>query len=265
LQAIKPRIGLYGFTGCAGDLLTIIHSEDELFDFFGAAQISSFLMAQSNNLEGPLDIGLIEGSITTEEQAEDLTALRNQCPVLVAIGTCACYGGIQAMRVLDRDWADRYQAVYGQRARGPAVTLTRPFESRPVDAIVKVDYYLPGCPIDRNQFFHLYSKLIRGYPYTDFKFPVCVECKWHENECLLLKGELCLGPITAQGCGAICPSLNLPCIGCFGPADEANLTSEFNLLKEKGFSIDDVRRRLLTFGGPAMAKRFEELLKPQDA
>ncbi|GAJ21487.1 unnamed protein product, partial [marine sediment metagenome] len=80
------------------------------------------------------------------------------------------------------------------------------------------------------------------------------ECKINENTCLLVeKGELCLGPITVAGCNARCPNSGIPCSGCRGPVEEANIASEVEILKERGFTLPDIYNQLRTFAGPAEA------------
>ncbi|HDM89629.1 MAG TPA: hypothetical protein ENG67_00280, partial [candidate division WOR-3 bacterium] len=87
-MADKPKAGFYGFTGCAGCLLTILNCEDELLDIFNAADVKSFLMANRANFEDePLDVAFVEGSITTEEQLEKLKKIREKSKIVVAIGT----------------------------------------------------------------------------------------------------------------------------------------------------------------------------------
>ena len=149
----KLKIGIYGFTGCAGDQLTILHSEDELLNFFSAVSVTSFLMAQRNNKEENLDIALIEGSITTQEQREKLEEIASRTQTIVAIGICACYGGIQSMKLGLGSWQKRFKNIYKQNQ----VLLTSAFESQPIDSFIKVDFYIPGCPIDKHQFLKAFS------------------------------------------------------------------------------------------------------------
>jgi sulfhydrogenase subunit delta len=269
----KPRAGFYNFSGCSGCLLTILNCEDNILDVFGAAQVVSFLMANRGNVDeawhGPqprnrrqppaieLDVAFIDGSVTTREQQEFLTELRQRSRLIVALGVCACYGGVQAMENGRGGYGRRYRRVYGEAA--PAVV--EPFESQPLDASVKVDYYIPGCPIDGRVFLHAYARIVRGLPPELPRVPVCTECKWRENECLLLKGELCLGPVTAAGCMARCPTSSTGCIGCFGPADERNLGSEFDLLRSKRFPAETIERRLRIFGGARFAETFRKLAR----
>ena len=266
---MKPKAGFYNFSGCSGCLLTILNCEDNLLDVFGAAHGVSFLMANRGNVdetwhsgrkpgsEANLDVAFIDGSVTTREQEQFLREIRERSKLLVALGVCACYGGVQAMESGKGTFPRRYRNVYG--ANPP--TVVEPFESKPLDAFVKVDYCIPGCPIDGKQFLHAYARIVRGLPPELPKVPVCTECKWHENECLLLKGELCLGPVTAAGCSARCPLHNTGCIGCFGPADERNLTSEVDLLRSKKFNLETVERKLRLFGGARFHEAFKKLVR----
>ncbi len=256
-QNAKPKAGFYSFSGCEGDLLTIVHCEDELLDIFSAVDIRSFRLASSDvHNDEPLDVAFVEGSITTEHHVELIKGIRERSSLLVALGACASFGGPQSARLGYNDWDERFKKVYGDAVP----TVAKAFESQPVDHYVKVDYYIPGCPMDKYQFFAALTSILKGMPVELTSFPVCAECKWNENECLLNKGQLCLGPVTAGGCDSRCPSHGLPCIGCWGPTSEANVASEINLLKEKNFSEAEIINKLRLFGGSAMIKRFGDLL-----
>ena len=252
----KMNVGLYGLTGCNGDQLTVIHTEDRLLDFFQSVHIRSFSLAKSDNEETELDIALVEGSVSNQEQAEHVKDIRSRSKMLVAIGNCACFGGIQAMELGTMGWDQRFKKVYGEGF----LKLRTPIESKPIDVFIPVDFYLPGCPIDSRQFFYCFTHFIRGNTPVLPDYPVCAECRWRENDCLLLKGILCVGPLTASGCGAACPSHGLPCLGCWGPVNEANVASEFDLLREKGFSDDEIKRRFRMHTGSGMMKPLKKIL-----
>jgi sulfhydrogenase subunit delta len=255
----SPKIGVYGFTGCAGDQLMILNCEDQLVDLFGATEIRSFVMAKSDNHEGELDVAFIEGSISTEEQLKKLKEIRERSKVMIAIGTCACHGGPQAMKLGEGNFEERYKKVYGNAK----ITLSKAFEAQPIDAFVKVDLYIPGCPIDKSEFLGAVSKLVAGrHPYL-LKAPVCLECRWKENPCMLYAGRFCAGPLTKSGCGAVCPSHNLPCVGCWGPTDDLNVSSEYELLKEKGYDPDEIIKKIKKFGGARVAQLVKDLEKKE--
>lgn len=253
----KLKVGIYSFTGCAGDQLIILHSEDELLNFFSSVEIVSFLMFQRENREEELDIALIEGSITTSQQKEKLKKIALKSKIRVAIGTCACFGGIQSMNLGLKEYEERFKKVYGDKK----IDVIEPFDSLPIDSFIRVDYYVPGCPIDKEQFFRTFSRIINYTPPEKFIFPVCTECKWKENDCLLNKNLLCLGPITSAGCGAVCPSYDLPCIGCWGLYEDANLYAQFKLLLDKGFKKEDIIKKMRNFGGKKLLDNLKELNK----
>jgi sulfhydrogenase subunit delta len=257
MKKTNLKVGIYEFTGCAGDALTVIHSEDELLDFLTVVNVSSFLMAKSDNVEEKLDVAVLEGSISTEEQARHVREIAARSNTVVAIGICAAFGGIQAMKTGQGGWQERFRKVYGKSE--DEVGNSKPMEAKPVSDFVKVDYIVPGCPIDKNQFLKIFTRLINGAAPEQLSIPVCVECKWNANECLLLKDVACMGPITASGCGAACPSYNLPCVGCWGLYDEANITAQYHLLLEKGFKSDDVKARIRNYGGSKAAELLKQV------
>jgi sulfhydrogenase subunit delta len=257
-MADKVKIGIYGLTGCGGDQLTILNCEDELLDLVEAADVVSFLMAKSDNREEQLDVAFVEGSVSTRDDQKLLEEVRGRCKLLIALGNCACFGGPQAMKAGDGRWKERMNKVYGENWPSPSEAL----EAQPLSAVVKVDFLIPGCPIAKRQFLRTLGRLLRGGVPQLPVVPVCVECKFRENECLLLKGIPCLGPVTAAGCGAVCPTYQVPCVGCFGPVDEANIASEYLLLYEKGYDKDEVIRRMRMYGGVAAEALTSGLPEP---
>jgi sulfhydrogenase subunit delta len=253
----KLKIGIYELTGCAGDALLILDCEEELINIFKAADIEAFLMAKSDNRNGELDVALVEGSVSTEKEKEELLDIRKRSKIVVAIGNCACVGGIQAAFLEKKEWEKNLKKVYGNID----FSHTKAIQSKPIDAYIRVDHYLPGCPIGQEQFLSTFARMLGGNPPQLYRFPVCVECKWHENDCLLNKDIPCLGPLTLGGCGSICPNHNIPCFGCWGPTEEANLTSEYHLLLEKGFDREMIKKRMANYSGTRIADFFAQFRK----
>jgi sulfhydrogenase subunit delta len=249
----KLKIGIYELTGCAGDALLIVDCEMELLDIFNAVDIQSFLMAKSDNIDGELDIALVEGSVSTEREIEELKDIRKRSSIVVAFGLCATVGGIQA-RFDEDEWARNLKDVYGDSE----ITHVKAVPSKPIDAYIDVDFYLPGCPVGKDQFLNFFTRAVQGSPPESYPVPVCVTCKYNENDCLLKKGIPCLGPLTADGCGSVCPNHGVPCYGCWGPAEGANLTSEFHLLQEKGFDIEAIQKRMSNYSGAKLQDFFEQ-------
>lgn len=253
----KLKIGIYELTGCAGDALLILDCEKELMDIFNAADIQSFSMAKSDNIEGELDIALVEGSVTTEREIEELKDIRKRSKIVVAIGICATLGGIQARFLDPNEWKEKFKKVYGDNE----LPEVKPVQSKPIDAYVNVDFYLPGCPIGKEQFLHFFNRIIGGNPPEKIQNPVCVTCKYNENDCLLNRGILCLGPVTEDGCGSVCINHNLPCVGCWGPLETGNRTAEYYLLQEKGFDVETIKKRMANYSGTKIANFLKGLEK----
>ncbi len=251
----RPRLGIYGLTGCAGDQLLLIHTEDHLLDIFEAFDVRSFVMASSNPVEEELDVAIVEGSVSTEEQREHLLEIRKRAKILVAAGNCATAGGVQAMYAKDGSFAERMRRVYGDDVK----FVTEPIEGSPLDEFVTVDYYLPGCPISQSQVLALLSRLLHGEQPEPYPHPVCHECKLRENRCLLLDKKFCLGPVTLGGCGAACPSNGVGCTGCWGPNPDGNFEEHFKLLQSFGMSKDEIIRRVRNYGGHKILQYIKDL------
>jgi sulfhydrogenase subunit delta len=259
-----PKVGIYGLTGCAGDQLTIVNCEDQILDIFGAADIRSFLMAMSNNVEGELDVALVEGSVSSQGDKAMLEDIRKRSKILIAIGNCACNGGPQAACAMENNFKERFKQVYGD----VKLSIPEPLDAKPLSAYVQVDYMIPGCPIDKWEFLRALGRLVKGDAPQPIRYPVCVECKYNENECLLFKNEICLGPITVGGCDSVCINHNIPCVGCRGPVTEANVAGEVEMLvnmkhphfpKRVNFDYQDVRNRAMMYGGTTMAELLDNV------
>ncbi|MFN7875354.1 MAG: oxidoreductase [Pirellula sp.] len=224
----KPTLAVMKFASCDGCQLTILDMEDELLAIGDLIQISHFAEASSCLMPGPYDVTLVEGSITTPEDRERIEHLRAVSRVLVTIGACATSGGIQALRNFS-DHGEFMKVVY---ARPDYIkTLAT---STPISDHVRVDFELRGCPIDKQQLLEVLLSLIAGRTPRTSTESVCPSCKRRGNVCVVVTTDTaCLGPVTQAGCGAICPSFDRGCYGCFGPSDQLNLVSLGNHAKEQ--------------------------------
>ncbi len=257
----KPKVGIYGLTGCAGDQLVILNCEEELLRIFRALDIKLFPMAMTGNDEKcQLDIVFVEGSVVQPKEEKMLKRLRERAKLLIAIGTCALWGGVQAMKnEIPRQ--ELKMEVYGVEGEIFKVTVAQPLSS-----FVRVDLAIPGCPIEKEQLLQGVASLLHGDLPRLPNYALCTECKMAEYPCLLVeKGQLCLGPITVAGCKARCPGYGRPCIGCRGPVEEANAASEIKILKEKGFNRFDIQNRLRTFASTAESLKTEYIKGASDA
>jgi coenzyme F420-reducing hydrogenase gamma subunit len=215
-----PRVGVVKMASCDGCQLTLLDLEDELLAIGERFELVEFPEATSRRSEGPFDVLLVEGSISTPEQAEQIEELRERSKLLVTIGACATAGGIQAMR----NWGSEPEwraMVYPQPEYIESLA-----QARPVADYVKVDAELRGCPIDPGQLLELLTALRLGRRPQLPDEAVCLDCKRLGRVCVMVAGGApCMGPLTVTGCGALCPGFARGCYACFGPRERANVSS----------------------------------------
>jgi len=239
----KPKLAVWKFASCDGCQLSILNCEDELLSIAEAVHIAYFPEATRAMVEGPYELSLVEGSITTPEDVKRVHEIRAQSGTLVTIGACATAGGIQALR----NWADvdEFRSIVYAHPE----YLSTLDSSTPIASHVDVDYELRGCPIDTSQLIEVLSAFLGGRKPRIPSYSVCVECK--------LKGNVCvpIASVTQAGCGALCPSYGRGCYGCFGPQDSANTDSLTRQLAKLGMRWDDIVRVYRTFN--AGAPEFE--------
>jgi coenzyme F420-reducing hydrogenase gamma subunit len=246
---VKPKLAVWKFASCDGCQLTLLDLEDELLALAGVVELAEFLEATSGSVEGPYDLSLVEGSITTPHDAERIQEVRRASKALVTIGACATAGGVQALRNFV-DVRDFVSAVYAS----PEYISTLA-TSTPISAHVPVDYELHGCPIEKRQLLEVVTAFLHGRKPGIPSTSVCFECKRRNNVCVMVAhGTPCLGPVTHAGCGALCPSYNRGCYGCFGPMETPNTVSLTRQLRVVGMGERDVDRVFRTFNVGA----FEE-------
>jgi coenzyme F420-reducing hydrogenase gamma subunit len=242
----RPSLAVWKFASCDGCQLTLLDCEDELLAVADAVDIVYFLEATRATTAGPYDVSLVEGSITTPDDLERIREVRAASRTLVTIGACATAGGIQALR----NFADvrEYAAIVYADPRFVA-TLDR---STPISAHVPVDLELRGCPIDKGQLLETIGALLVGRAPDLPRHPVCIECKQAGHPCVLVaEGAPCLGPVTAAGCGALCPRYQRACFGCFGPAEQADTDSLIAALVALGHPPQEIHRLFRTFNAGA--------------
>jgi coenzyme F420-reducing hydrogenase gamma subunit len=248
----KPKLAVWKFASCDGCQLSLLDCEDEILAVAGAVEIAMFLEATRTELDGPYDVSLVEGSITTTHDAERIQAIRRQSKALITIGACATSGGIQALRNF-KDVKDFVKVVY---ARPDYIDTLE--TSTPIADHVPVDFELRGCPIDKRQLLELLAATLAGRKPAIPNHSVCVECKQRGNVCVMVaKGTPCLGPVTHAGCGAICPSVDRGCYGCFGPMESPNVDALRPWLKGLGMDQRALNRVYGTFNVNAEPFRKE--------
>jgi sulfhydrogenase subunit delta len=247
-----PTLAVWKFASCDGCQLSLLDCEEELLALAGAVRIAHFTEMTRASAPGPYDVSLVEGSITTAEDAARISEVRASSRWLVTIGACATAGGIQGLRNFAAT-GEYARAVYAHPEYIRSLDTSTPIADH-----VEVDYELHGCPIDRHQLLEVLTAFLAGRRPVVRGYTVCQECKGRGTVCLMVaRGTPCLGPVTRSGCGALCPSIDRGCFGCFGPAATANTASLAAQIRAGGASDIEISRLFRTFNAGAPAFRRE--------
>jgi coenzyme F420-reducing hydrogenase gamma subunit len=239
----KPRVAIFDFACCEGCQLQFVNLEEEILDLIGAVDVVEWREAMSEQSH-EYDIAIIEGSITRPEDEGKIELIRSRAKMLIALGACATIGGVNKLKN-NFDLDEVKKCVYGKDAGMPHLETGM---TKAVDEVVKVDYKIHGCPIDRKEFTYIMRCLLLGKKPEIPDYPVCVECKMKENMCLWEVGEICLGPITRAGCGARCPSSAFRCFGCRGYVDKPNVPAAREVMTKYGLTVEQLKSKLVIFG-----------------
>ncbi|MFC1521672.1 NADH:ubiquinone oxidoreductase [Elusimicrobiota bacterium] len=246
IEITKPRIAVFDFTCCEGCELQLANKEDTLPDFLSLIEIVNFREVSSDKSD-EYDIALIEGSISRDDEIKRLKDIRSKAKVLVAIGACACFGGVNQIKN-KFPLKKVIKEVYGKHKVDTS-------KVKKISEIVKVDLEIPGCPISKKEVEQIIVDVVTGADIQLPQYPVCLECKQNCTLCVLDMDQICLGPITRAGCTAPCPAGGTGCLGCRGPAPDANYDSFLSMLKQRGFNMHQIKERMEFYGA------FNEVLK----
>ncbi len=240
----KPKVAFFEFTCCEGCQLTVLSLGNKLLDLFKSVDIVNFREASSFKGQD-YDIAFIEGSIASSQDIDRIKEVRKRAKICIALGACAHIAGVNAIKNF-RNQQELRRGTYGDKAWAFDSIL-----AQPIDAVIKVDYVIPECPIDKKEFLRITSSILNGSKPFVPDYPVCVECKMKTNVCLYHKPNpiICMGPITRAGCGAACPSAGNACEGCRGLVPDPNLEAFEWLLDEYGISTEDKFRFYRMYNG----------------
>ncbi len=228
---MKPRVAFFDFSSCEGCQLEVINlTGPEVIDLMNAVDIVNFREAMTERQDN-YDIAFVEGSITRESEIPRIQKIRNQAKVLIALGACACIGGVNCLKN-HLSMEEALRIVYGKDAR-----YYDTIPARPINAVVPVDFYVRGCPALTSEVLKVTKALLLGKKPDIPNYPVCTECKMAGNVCAFERAMFCLGPVTRAGCSAICVTSGRYCWGCRGLVDDPNVDSEKDILKKHGLTV----------------------------
>jgi F420-non-reducing hydrogenase small subunit len=264
----KPKLNLavYWAAACGGCCVSVLDVHEKLFDVVAAADLVFWPIALDFKYkdvedmpDGHIDVTLFNGAIRNSENDYMARLLRKKTKILVAYGSCSHLGGIPGLanfftgeEIFKRVYEESESTINPGKIRPqheyevPEGTLEIPVfynDVRPLDRVVDVDYYLPGCPPQTERLLEVFLAIVTGAELPPKGSVVgagtkaqCDECTrkktenklikkfyrpWEINDdgesCFMEQGVLCMGPATRSGCGYRCIKGNAPCRGCYGP------------------------------------------------
>ncbi len=248
----KPKLAVWKFSSCDGCQLQLLSCEDELLAVAGAVDIAYFLEATRAEIRGPYDVSLVEGSVTTPEEAERIRKVRRQSKLLITIGACATAGGIQALKNF-KDVDGFIRSVYAHPEYVETLATSTAIRDH-----VDVDFELRGCPINKAQLLEVLNALLNDRKPNVPPHSQCIECKLAGTVCVMVgHGTPCLGPVTQAGCGNLCPSFRRGCYGCFGPKQTTNTDSLGKWFAAHDMDERSIKHFFRSFNANAAAFRRE--------
>jgi coenzyme F420-reducing hydrogenase gamma subunit len=223
----KPVIAILSLSCCEGCQVAIFDLGERFLEFLTKVNIGDFRLAEELPDVKKYDIAIVEGTAITREQIRRLKIIREKSKTLIAIGACALLGGPQEIKDYRGNKRELLRLIY------PNIRGMENNNVRSVKELVRVDFEIPGCPINKDEFFKVIIQILAGKKPRIKQGSVCDECPRKNKNCLLLLGKPCLGAISLAGCNAVCPTNNFPCDGCRGPRKGITLSAIKKALKIK--------------------------------
>ncbi len=165
----KPKVSSDWLAGCAGCHMSLLDMDERIIKI---AELADLRATPITDLKEPdasgVDVGILEGGINNSANEEVAHRMRDRCQILVALGDCAVFGGVPAMRnffPLEDALRRAYVETESTDAEGMIPSdpeLARPMTVRALQDVVKVDIFVPGCPPDADVIFYVLSELAQG-------------------------------------------------------------------------------------------------------
>ena len=167
-MAEKLKVATCSLAGCFGCHMSLLDLDERLLDLLEVVEFDRSPINDIKHISQPVDLGLIEGGVCNAENIHVLQEFRKNCKILVAVGECGITGGIPSMRnsfTLKECLDESYIRGIGMENAQIPDDLEIPLlldKVRPLHHIVKIDYFLPGCPPSADAFWHLLTELVAG-------------------------------------------------------------------------------------------------------
>ncbi|PIP17174.1 MAG: hypothetical protein COX44_01365 [Candidatus Portnoybacteria bacterium CG23_combo_of_CG06-09_8_20_14_all_37_13] len=226
MKTTKQNLAIISLTACEGCQVVILDLGEKFLDLLKKNyELAEMSLIEDEPDKQKYDVCIIEGTAITKQDKERLLKARKKSKILIALGACACLGGIPEIK----NYTDKYQAV--KYVYQNIKKIDNP-EIKPLREFVKIDLEIPGCPSTGSEILEALKQLSCGRIYKIPKRPVCYDCPLATTlDCFLQKNELCLGPVSITGCNAVCPRNNYRCEGCRGPLLDKSGNNIKNILK----------------------------------
>ena len=233
----KARVAFFDFACCEGCQLQVANMGEALLGLLDLIKIVEFREVMSEHSDD-YDVAIVEGSITTDHAVERIKKIRETAKVLIAYGSCATTGGVNGMKN-NFKLNDIEKYVYEDSAKH-----FKTIPTRAVHQVVKVDYFVHGCPVYIPEFVKVLKAALLGIPYRVPDNSVCSECKLNENVCMFEKGLTCMGPITRAGCNSWCINNGNICYGCRGMVSNPAKNAQKDILKKYDISLEWIENKM---------------------
>jgi coenzyme F420-reducing hydrogenase gamma subunit len=249
----KPKVAFFDFTDCEGCQLQFANMGSTLLEITKLADIVNFREIMSETAED-YEIAFIEGAITTDHDVIRIKKIREKAKVIIALGSCAAIAGVNGIK--NRTPLD----VAKQRVYGPKQDTINTIAAMPVHKVVKVDYFIHGCPVYIPEVLSVIKCVLMGKPYVVPNYAVCVECKMNENVCLYEKDQECMGPVTRAGCNSWCINNGNRCYGCRGLVENPAADAAKDILLKYGLKLEEILQHF-TLYNDSLGEKYDQELK----
>jgi len=249
----KPKVAFFDFTDCEGCQLQFANMGSALLDITKLVDIVNFREIMS---EGGQDyqVAFIEGSITTDNDVIRIKKIREKAKIIVALGACATIGGVNGIK--NRTPLE----IAKQRVYGEKQDTVSTIKAMPVHKVVKVDYFIHGCPVYIPEVLTVIKCILMGKPYVVPNYAMCTECKINENVCRYEKDQECMGPVTRAGCNSWCVNNGNRCYGCRGLVDNPAADSQKDILLKYGLKLEEILKHF-TLYNDSLGEKYEQEFK----
>ena len=166
----KKKIATVWLAGCSGCHMSLLDIDERLLDVVQLADIVKSPVVDGKELP-EVDVTLVEGAVSSQEHLEELKHIRAKSRFLVAFGDCAVTSNVPSLRnlvgteaALQKAYVEAPSNVPGKLPPGGGGVSPLLKKVYPLHDIVKVDYYIPGCPPDANRIFEVLLALLTDRP-----------------------------------------------------------------------------------------------------